>query len=152
MIRSLCLLTLLGATHPAALAHAQAEAAPSIEERMRSLERQLQELKSQLPPPAAEAPAANEPAAPFAFADFSWAAGNGGASEHPLSNKVFTGEFRVDTVYHYSFNQPIDDTISGSSEVFRHAEFQVTQLGVGGDLFYKNVMGRLMTQFGMYSQ
>jgi hypothetical protein len=57
----------------------------------------------------------------------------------------------MDNVYHYSFARPIDNTISGSSEAFRHGEFQVTQLGVGGDLFYKNVMGRVMTQFGMYS-
>src|SRR5262249_37919060 len=53
--------------------------------------------------------------------------------------------------YHFSFSDPKDGTISGSSEVFRHAEFQVTQLGIGGDIFYKNVIGRLMTQFGMYS-
>jgi hypothetical protein len=32
-----------------------------------------------------------------------------------------------------------------------HNEFQLTQLGVGGDLNYKNVQARLMTQFGMYS-
>jgi hypothetical protein len=36
--------------------------------------------------------------------------------------------------------------------VFRHGEFQLTQLGIGGDFSYKNVQGRLMTQFGMYSQ
>ena len=87
---------------------------------------------------------------PFAFADFSWVPGNAGPNEHPLSSKMFTGELRVDTAYHYSFRNPKDDTISGSSEVFRHGEFQVTQLGVGGDFFYKNVMARLMTQFGMY--
>ncbi len=100
------------------------------------------------PPPAAEKPAKAEP---FAFADFSWVPGNYGASEHPLSLKAFTGEFRIDTAYHYSFNDPVDDTISGSSEVFRHNEFQLTQLGLGGDFNYKNVQGRLMTQFGMYS-
>src|SRR5215475_3132464 len=65
---------------------------------------------------------------PFAFADFSWVPGNYGASERPLSIKGFTGEFRVDSAYHYSFNDPQDNTISGSSEVFRHDEFQVTQL------------------------
>ncbi len=65
---------------------------------------------------------------------------------------MFTGEFRVDTNYTYSFNHPQDDTISGSSEVFRHDEVQVTQLGVGGDFHVDNVHGRLMTQFGMYSQ
>src|SRR5678815_4551380 len=100
------------------------------------------------PPAADEKPKAAEP---FAFADFSWIPGNYGASERPLSFKAFTGEFRIDTAYHYSFNRPQDDTISGSSEVFRHNEFQVTQIGIGGDLNYKNVQGRLMTQFGIYS-
>lgn len=90
--------------------------------------------------------------APFAFADFSWVPGNAGASAKPLTWGPFTGELRVDDVYHYSFENPVDNTISGSSEVFRHGEFQVTQLGIGGDFFYENVMGRLMTQFGMYSQ
>ena len=78
--------------------------------------------------------------------------GNPRTKESPLDTKAFTGEFRVDTAYHYSFNQPEDNTIVGSSEVFRHGEFQVTQLGIGGDFHYKNVQGRLMTQFGMYSQ
>ncbi|MGD1047345.1 MAG: outer membrane beta-barrel protein [Candidatus Krumholzibacteriaceae bacterium] len=90
-------------------------------------------------------------AVPFAFADFSWVPGNAGASERPLTFGPFTGEFRLDDAYHYSFANPKDGTIVGSSEVFRHGEFQVTQLGIGGDIFYKNVMGRLMTQFGMYS-
>lgn len=93
-----------------------------------------------------------ETAAPFAFADFSWVPGNAGPSERPLASGAFTGEFRLDAVYHYSFEQPIDDTISGSSEVFRHGEVHVTQLGIGGDFFHKNVMGRVMTQFGLYSQ
>src|SRR5215813_1136952 len=101
------------------------------------------------PSPAPEKKPAAEP---FAFADFSWVPGNYGASERPLSFKAVTGEFRTDVAYHYSFNRPQDDTISGSSEVFRHDEFQLTQLGIGGDLNYKNVQGRLMTQFGMYSQ
>ena len=94
---------------------------------------------------------AKPPAAPFAFADFSWIPGNAGASERPLTAGPFTGEFRVDVPYHYSFANPKDNTISGSSEVFRHGEFQLTQLGIGGDISYKNVQGRVMTQFGMYS-
>ncbi len=99
-------------------------------------------------PPDSSRPA---PAVPFAFADFSWIPGNAGAAERPLTIGPFTGEFRVDDAYHYSFADPKDGTIAGSSEVFRHGEFQVTQLGIGGDILYKNVMGRLMTQFGMYS-
>src|SRR5204863_4882630 len=75
-----------------------------------------------------------------------------GAPESPLAWGPFHGELRVDVPYHYSFANPQDDTISGSSEVFRHNEFQVTQLGFGGDVYYKGAHARLMTQFGMYSQ
>jgi hypothetical protein len=74
----------------------------------------------------APAPADAKRTEPFAFADFSWLT--------------------------YSYNHPRDDTITGSSEVFRSGELQVTQLGVGGDFHADNVRGRLMTQFGMYSQ
>jgi hypothetical protein len=91
-------------------------------------------------------------AEPFAFADFTWLTGTARTKESPLDSKAFTGEFRADTNFTYSFNKPIDDTISGSSEIFRSGEIQVTQLGIGGDFHYDNVRGRLMTQFGMYSQ
>ena len=102
--------------------------------------------------PAVSAAAPDSTAsAPLAYADFSWIPGNAGASERPLTIGPFTGEFRMDDAYHYSFAKPSDNTIGGSSEVFRHGEFQVTQLGFGGDILYRNVMGRIMTQFGMYS-
>src|SRR5499433_2793909 len=94
----------------------------------------------------------SEPAAPFAFADFSWVPGNYGAIEKPLTFGPFVGELRVDVAYHYSYNHPKDDTISGSTEVFRHGEFQLAQLGIGGDFYWKGVQARLMTQFGLYSQ
>ena len=58
---------------------------------------------------------------PFAFADFTWLTGNPRTKESPLDTKVFTGEFRADTNFTYSFNQPQDDTIVGSSEIFRSA-------------------------------
>jgi hypothetical protein len=99
-----------------------------------------------------EAAAPVAAAEPFAFADFAWLPGNAGSSDRPLKWGPFTGELRVDTAYHHSFNNPKDNTISGSSEVFRHGELQLTQLGIGGDFSYKNVQARLMTQFGMYSQ
>ena len=97
----------------------------------------------------AQVPAA--PKVPFAFADFTWLTGNPRTRDSPLDTKAFTGELRVDTNYVYDFNHPQDDTIVGSSEVFRSGEFQLTQLGLGGDFHYDNVRGRLMTQFGMYS-
>jgi hypothetical protein len=91
-------------------------------------------------------------AEPFAFADFTWLTGNARTKESPMETKFFTPEIRADVDYIYDFNHPKDNTISGSSEVFRANEVQVTQLGVGGDFHYDNVRARLMTQFGLYSQ
>ena len=91
-------------------------------------------------------------AEPFAFADFTWLNGNDRTKESPMDTKFFTPEIRADVDYVYSFNHPKDDTIGGSSEVFRHGEVQLTQLGVGGNFHYDNVRARLMTQFGLYSQ
>ncbi|MBV8280467.1 MAG: outer membrane beta-barrel protein, partial [Candidatus Eremiobacteraeota bacterium] len=86
------------------------------------------------------------------FADFTWLNGNSRVKEVPFETKFFTPEIRFDVGYAYSYNHPKDDTISGSAEVFRHNEFQLTQLGVGGDFHWDNVLGRVMTQVGMYSQ
>jgi hypothetical protein len=103
-------------------------------------------------PPAVTAPAAPAPAEPFAFADFTWLTGNPRNSASPLATKYFTPDIRVDVNYTESLHHPKDDTISGSSEVFRSGEVQLTQFGAGGDLQYDNVHARLMTQFGLYSQ
>ncbi len=94
---------------------------------------------------------ATKAAEPWAFADFTWLNGNSRTSESPIDTKYFTGEFRADTSFIYDFNHPKDDTLVGSSESGRTSEFQVQQLGVGGDFHYDNVRGRLMTQFGLYS-
>lgn len=93
-----------------------------------------------------------KPAEPFAFADFTWLTGNPRTKESPLDSKAFTGELRVDSAYNLSFNHPKDNTIGGSSEVFRSDEVQLTHFGFGGDFHYNNVRARLLTQFGMYSQ
>src|SRR5438128_906228 len=91
-------------------------------------------------------------AEPFAFADFTWLTGNARTKESPMDSKFFTPEIRADVDYIYDFNHPKDNSIGGSSEVFRANEVQVTQLGVGGDFHYDNVRARLTTQFGLYSQ
>jgi hypothetical protein len=89
---------------------------------------------------------------PFAFADFTWLNGSPRTKEVPLDTKFFTPEIRADIDYTYDFRHPKDDTISGSSEIFRASEVQLTQFGIGGDFHYDNVRARLMTQFGMYSE
>ena len=97
--------------------------------------------------------AAKTPATePFSFADFTWLNGNARTKDTPYATSFFTPEIRADIDYNYDFNRPKDDTIGGSSEVFRSNEVHVTQLGVGGDFHYDNVRARLMTQFGLYSQ
>ena len=80
-------------------------------------------------------------AEPFAFADFTWLNGNSRTKDTPYATSFFTPEIRADVNYNYSFNHPKDDTIGGSSEVFRHGEVQLTQLGVGGDFHLDNVRG-----------
>ncbi|HJZ65121.1 MAG TPA: outer membrane beta-barrel protein [Candidatus Acidoferrum sp.] len=91
-------------------------------------------------------------AEPFAFADFTWLNGNARTKDLAFDTKFFTPEIRVDADYIYDFHHPKDDTIGGSSEVFRSNELHLTQLGVGGDFHFDNVRARLMTQFGLYSQ
>lgn len=89
--------------------------------------------------------------APFAFADFTWLNGNSRQHASVLDSKYFTGEFRVDATYIHDFNNPRDHTLIGTSESGRTSEFQVQQLGVGGDFHTAHARGRVMTQFGLYS-
>jgi Putative beta-barrel porin-2, OmpL-like. bbp2 len=89
---------------------------------------------------------------PFAFADWSWLTGNARTKDTPYDTKFFTPEFRADINYVYDFNHPKDDTIGGSSEIFRSNEVHVTDIGVGGDFHYNNVRGRILSQIGLYSQ
>ena len=108
-------------------------------------------LEAEAGPPQATPPTKPAKAEPFAFADWTWLNGNSRVKEPPFDTKFFTPEVQADVDYIVDFNHPKDDTIGGSSEVFRAYEVQLTQLGVGGDFHFDNVRGRLMTQFGMYS-
>ena len=89
--------------------------------------------------------------APFSDWDWTWLNGNPRTKDAAFDSKFFTPEIRADVTYTYDFNKPIDNTISGSSEIFRSNEIQLEQLGIGGDFHYDNVRARFMTQFGMYS-
>ena len=88
---------------------------------------------------------------PFAFADWTWLNGNPRTKEPAFDSKFFTPEVRVDVAYHYDFNHPKDDTIGGSSEVFRSNEVSLTHLGIGGDFHYDHVRARVLSQIGLYS-
>lgn len=103
----------------------------------------------QTEPTAAETK--SEKAEPFAFADWTWLNGNPRTKEPAFDSKFFTPEVRSDAAYHYDFNHPQDDTISGSSEVFRSNEIALTHFGVGGDFHYDHVRARIFSQLGQYA-
>jgi hypothetical protein len=159
---------------PEATQSPQDQKIQQLEDKLEEIQKELMELKqanaahpethhvttakASAPPSALpeEAPEITDPSnpksVPFAFANFTWLNGNARTVDTPYATKFFTPEVRSDANYNYDFRHPQDDTISGSSEIFRANEVQLTQFGVGGDFHYDNVRARLMTQFGLYSQ
>ena len=112
------------------------------------------------PPPTQETAATAQapPAAPavdnqtpFADYDWTWLNGNPRNKDVAFDSKFFTPEIRADITYSFDFNRPKDDSMGGSSELFRSNEIQLEQLGIGGDFHWDNVRARFMTQFGAYS-
>jgi hypothetical protein len=105
-------------------------------------------------PPAAAAPAppAEEKASePFAYGDFTWLNGSNRQTKALLDSPIFTGSFLLDVNYTASQNDPIDNTVVGSTALSRNNEIVLAFLGFGGDFHYENTRGRLMTQFGVRS-
>jgi hypothetical protein len=105
----------------------------------------------QAPGDSTAASAKKEKIAPFSDWDWTWLNGNPRNKDTAFDSKFFTPEIRADVTYTYDFNKPVDDSMGGSSELFRSNEIQLEQLGLGGDFHYDNVRARFMTQFGMYS-
>jgi hypothetical protein len=106
--------------------------------------------------PQNQAPEAAAPAVdlqtPFADYDWTWLNGNPRTKDVAFDSKFFTPEIRADLTYTYDFNKPSDDSMGGSSELFRSNEIQLEQLGIGGDFHWDNVRARFMSQFGAYSE
>ncbi len=88
---------------------------------------------------------------PFSDWDWTWLNGNPRTKDAAFDSKFFTPEIRADVTYTYDFNKPKDNSMGGSSELFRSNEIQLEQLGIGGDFHFDNVRARFMTQFGTYS-
>jgi hypothetical protein len=101
-------------------------------------------------PPATkpEKPAKTEP---FAFADWTWMNANPRNKDTVWDSKFFTPEIRFDTDFVSSFNHPKDDTLGGSTEIFRSNEVQIEQISVGGDFHWQDVRGRILTMGGMFA-
>jgi hypothetical protein len=113
---------------------------------------QPQNESTSAPAAAAQAPAvpAVDTQTPFAYADWTWLNGTPRNKDAVWDSKFFTPEIRFDTHFVSSFNHPQDDTIGGSSEIFRSNEIQVEQISFGGDFHWQNVRGRVLTMNGMF--
>jgi Putative beta-barrel porin-2, OmpL-like. bbp2/Carboxypeptidase regulatory-like domain len=102
-------------------------------------------------PAAAVAAPAVDNQTPFAYADFTWLNGTPRNKDVVLDTPFFTPEIRFDTNFINDFNQPIDHTMGGSTEEFRNGEFQVEDIGIGGDFHWQNVRGRVMFMDGLFA-
>jgi hypothetical protein len=96
-------------------------------------------------------PEKKPPSDPFAYADWTWLNGTPRNKDAVWDSKFFTPEIRFDTDFVSSFNHPKDDTLGGSTEIFRSNEIQVEQISFGGDFHWQNVRGRVLTLGGMFA-
>jgi hypothetical protein len=108
-------------------------------------------------PAAAAAPASPEitaeittKSAPFP-GDWTWLNSNGRVVDTPMATKYFTPEIRFDANYILDNNHPKDDSMGGSTEMFRSDEWQLEQVSVGGDFRIQNTRGRILTMNGLFA-
>jgi hypothetical protein len=68
-----------------------------------------------------------------------------------MATKYFTPEIRFDANYIFDKNHPKDDSMGGSTEMFRSDEWQLEQVSVGGDFRIQNTRGRILTMGGLFA-
>ena len=88
---------------------------------------------------------------PFEGQDQSWQNGADRRDSALLQNKYINASIMVDANTTYSFANPIDHTVVGSTALARNAEMEVSCAAIGGDFNYNGARGRIMTQFGTRS-
>lgn len=101
---------------------------------------------------AYQSASAQQKGEPFEGIDQTWQNGSDRRDSSVFKNmKYFTPSVLLDINYNYSFNDPIDNTVVGSTALARHNELQLSALHFGGDFNYGNARARVMTQFGTRS-
>ncbi len=85
---------------------------------------------------------------PFDGMDQTWINGNDRRDSSIFHIPYFSPEIFVDANATYSFANPIDHTVVGSTALARDNEMEISQLGFGGDFSYGGARARFMTQFG----
>ena len=88
---------------------------------------------------------------PFDGMNFTWQNGSDRRDSSIFHNKYFSPSVMVDANYTYSFLNPIDNTVVGSTALARDNEMEISSVNIGGDFFFKGARGRIMTQFGTRS-
>ncbi|MDI1356022.1 MAG: outer membrane beta-barrel protein [bacterium] len=88
---------------------------------------------------------------PLEGMDLTWWNGGDRRSTPTMAGKYFTPTVMVDANYSHSFNDPIDNTVVGSTALARNNEMQVSAAHLGGDFYYKGARGHIVTQFGTRS-
>jgi hypothetical protein len=90
---------------------------------------------------------------PFEGMDMTWQNGSDRRTTNIWKDqKYFTPSILLDVNYTYSFNNPNDNTVVGSTALARNNEVQLSALHFGGDFYYNGARARIMTQFGTRSQ
>jgi len=84
--------------------------------------------------------------------DWTWTNDGGHNTDSPMSTKYFTPEIRFDANYILDYNHPVDDSMVGSTEMYRSQEVQLEQASFGGDFRIQNTRGRILTMNGLFSQ
>ncbi len=171
MRRILCLpvagLLALGAVTPARAETGPTDAAPGqpaapsafneemakrfrlMEEQLKTVNGEVKQLREEHAKEKADsAPPVSPYTEPYAWGDFTWLNGSTRKTSNTIDTKYFTPQFDADINYTYSFNQPIDHTIVGSTATFRHNELELAFVGVGGDFHVGHARGRLFLQYG----
>jgi hypothetical protein len=88
---------------------------------------------------------------PLDSMDCTWWNGGDRRSSPTLAGKYFTPTVMVDVNYTHSFNDPIDNTVVGSTALARNNEMQLSAAHMGGDFSYKGARAHIVTQFGTRS-
>jgi len=88
---------------------------------------------------------------PFENMDFTWMNGGDRRTAPTLAGKYFTPTVMVDANYTHSFNNPIDNTVVGSTALARDNEMQISAAHLGGDFNYEGARAHIVTQFGTRS-
>lgn len=88
---------------------------------------------------------------PLEGMDCTWWNGGDRRPSATLAGKYFTPVIMLDANCTYAFNNPIDNTVVGSTALARNNEMQVSAAHMGGDFSYEGARARIVTQFGTRS-